>query len=145
MAATRNPLPNRSASLANESGSTFSAPVAIELRVVGPIHRSAFAVSVTGVLAYRSGGAQQRQLVWMDRAGNLTGKVGGVDDTALSNPTLTADGQRVAVGRSPQGNADTWLVDVARGVASRFTFGPGSENSPVWSPDGRRIRTTSRA
>ena len=105
--------------------------------------RSAFAVSVTGVLAYRAGGTQRRQLVWMDRAGNLTGKVGGVDDSALSNPTLTADGQRVAVGRALQGNADIWLVDVARGVASRLTFDGGSENSPVWSPDGRRIVFTS--
>ena len=30
-------------------------------------------------------------------------------------------------------------MNLARGVNTRFTFGPGSSNSPVWSPDGTRI------
>ncbi|MGH9935298.1 MAG: hypothetical protein ACREAM_03575, partial [Blastocatellia bacterium] len=32
-----------------------------------------------------------------------------------------------------------WIIDVARGIASRLTFDPGWETRPVWSPDGRRI------
>jgi Tol biopolymer transport system component len=31
---------------------------------------------------------------------------------------------------------DLWLRDIASGVSQRFTFGPFSAYSPVWSPDG---------
>jgi Tol biopolymer transport system component len=31
------------------------------------------------------------------------------------------------------------LIDLARNVPSRFTFDPGNENNPVWSPDRSRI------
>jgi Tol biopolymer transport system component len=42
--------------------------------------------------------------------------------------------------RDPQtGNFDIWLHDIARGAESRFTFGPASNQFPVWSPDGTRI------
>ena len=34
---------------------------------------------------------------------------------------------------------DIWLYDLARGTASRFTFGPKINEFPVWSPDGSRI------
>jgi Tol biopolymer transport system component len=34
---------------------------------------------------------------------------------------------------------DLWLIDVARGVASRLTTDPGDERDPVWSPDSREI------
>jgi hypothetical protein len=37
----------------------------------------------------------------------------------------------VANARSVQGNYDVWLTDVARAVATRFTFDPAGEYSPV--------------
>jgi Tol biopolymer transport system component len=46
---------------------------------------------------------------------------------------------RVAGTRFVQQNADIWLLDVALGIGSRFTFHPGLENYPTWSPDGRHI------
>jgi eukaryotic-like serine/threonine-protein kinase len=36
-------------------------------------------------------------------------------------------------------NRDIWVMDLARGVQTRFTFGPGNSYRPVWSPDGARI------
>jgi Tol biopolymer transport system component len=45
----------------------------------------------------------------------------------------------VAVQRIDRGLRDIWLHDLARGTASRFTFGPGSNGYPAWSPDGRRV------
>jgi Tol biopolymer transport system component len=47
----------------------------------------------------------------------------------------------VAVGRGDlqTGVSDVWLLDVARGAASRFTFGPKTNDYPVWSPDGSHI------
>lgn len=115
-------------------------PVAIAQNVgaATTIERAAFTVSATGVLAHRPGGDQRRQLVWMDRVGRTVGTVGGPDDAALANPALAADGQRVGVTRSVQGNADVWLLDV-RGVLSRFTFDSSLDSTPVWSGDGRRL------
>lgn len=36
-----------------------------------------------------------------------------------------------------EGNTDLWLLDGAR--TSRFTFAPGLDRYPIWSPDGPRI------
>jgi serine/threonine-protein kinase len=34
---------------------------------------------------------------------------------------------------------DIWTWDLARETLTRLTFDPGQDESPVWSPDGRRI------
>ena len=100
--------------------------------------RGAFAAA-SGVLAHRAGGGERRQLAWVDRAGIVRGTVGPPDESGLSNPELAPDGRRVAVHRTVQGNTDVWLIEVGRGVASRFTFNASNDGFPLWSPDGRRI------
>jgi hypothetical protein len=37
------------------------------------------------------------------------------------------------------GNPDIWLLEVARGVLTRFTSDKAANYSPRWSPDGRRL------
>jgi Tol biopolymer transport system component len=108
--------------------------------------RSAFAVSESGVIAYRSGtGGNRRQLHWIDRSGKVLGTVGTPDETALAFPTLSPDGRYVAVARTGgsdrtgQGGADVWLIEVARASVSRFTSDPDADTRPVWSPDSSRI------
>jgi Tol biopolymer transport system component len=101
--------------------------------------RSAFSASAAGILAYRAGAAARRQLVWVDRTGKVLGAIGPPDENALANLALAPGDQRVAVHRTVQGNNDVWLVDVGRGVPSRFTFDAGIDFSPVWSPDGSRV------
>jgi Tol biopolymer transport system component len=32
-----------------------------------------------------------------------------------------------------------WLLDLVRGVSTRFTFDLSLDSSPVWSPDGTRV------
>jgi Tol biopolymer transport system component len=98
-----------------------------------------FGVSQTGVLAYIAGGAPGGvQITWFDRSGRPAGTVGppGIIQWA----SLSPDGAMVATNRDdPQsGVSDLWLHDLARGTASRFTFG-GNARSPIWSPDGARI------
>jgi Tol biopolymer transport system component len=78
-------------------------------------------------------------LVWLDRTGKVLGTVGPPDENAPTSFALSPDGQHVANARSVQGNYDIWLIDVARSVATRFTFDLASEYSPVWSPDGTRV------
>jgi Tol biopolymer transport system component len=104
----------------------------------GSFH-SAFSVSGDGVLTHRPGAGSRRQLVWVDRAGKLVGAIGPPDENALANPELLPDGQRIAVARTVQGNADVWLIDVGTGVPTRFTFDISLENAAVWSPDGSQV------
>jgi Tol biopolymer transport system component len=106
-----------------------------------------------GALAYRTGAAA-RQLTWMDRTGKTMGAAGEPESTGLLHPELSPDGRRVAVYRNVQNNGDIWLLDLLRvGFAganggageqdgarlTRFTFDPGRDTTPVWSPDGERI------
>jgi len=37
------------------------------------------------------------------------------------------------------GNNDLWLYDLRRDLSTRFTFGAGTKNSPVWAPDGSMV------
>jgi len=102
-----------------------------------------FSASQTGaVLAYCTGAVENiPQLTWFDRSGNRVGKLG--DPVHQFNIRLSPDGKKVASEiYDPQVsgvNSDIWLYDVARGVKSRLTSGPGSPRSPCWSPDGKHI------
>ena len=105
------------------------------------MYRSAFAASAAGVLAYRTGAATaRRQLVWIARSGKVLGTLGPRDEFGLSSPEIAPDGRRIALFRTTQEqNNDSWLLDVERGVPSRFTFDPGLDSMPLWSPDGGRV------
>lgn len=100
-------------------------------------HRGAFSVSQTGVLAYRPTG--DTELVWFARTGQRMEKVG--TPGRYSNPALSPDSRQVAVARvDPEtGTTDIWLYELARAVASRFTFDPASDDMPLWTPDGSHI------
>ena len=97
----------------------------------------AFAVSRSGLIAWRGGTGGRRQLVWFSRTGERLGALGEADDSMFSSPEVSPDGRRVAVTRGPVGTGDIWLVDSAR--ASRFTFNPAEERGSIWSPDGSRV------
>jgi Tol biopolymer transport system component len=101
----------------------------------------AFSVSASGLVAYRAGGADHRQLLWFDRAGKALGVFGAPDQAGLAGPDIAPDGRRVAVSRTVQGNNDVWLLDGTR--MGRFSFEPGVDSFPLWSPDGLRIVTSS--
>jgi len=111
---------------------TVAYPVAVDTRTLA----GAFSVSAAGLLAYRSGGAVRRQLMWFDRSGKALGTLGPPDEGELSNPTIAPDG-RVAVERLGPEGRDIWLLDGER--TTRFTFTPGNDRLPIWSPDGSRI------
>jgi eukaryotic-like serine/threonine-protein kinase len=97
----------------------------------------AFSVSMTGLLAHRVTIAGERQLVWVTRTGTRVSTVGLQDENNLLNPALSPDGKRVAVQRTIDGNADTWVLD--DDSVTRVTLHPKNDNAPVWSPDGRRL------
>jgi serine/threonine protein kinase len=134
-------------------GALFAAPFDIDRRrltgdsvpirptaTLPPSGRMAISFSSTGLLAYvHDSSVGQRRLVWIDRAGTVVGTVGQPDDAGLANPELSPDGRRLAVTRLTQGAPNVWLMDVARGVPTRFTVDPGRQSAPFWSSDGKRI------
>ena len=112
---------------------TLADPVAFDAAIAA----SAVSVSAAGLVAYRAGGANRRQLAWFDRSGKALGTMGAPDENDLSAPSVSPDGRRVAVYRTVQGNTDIWLLDGTR--TSRFTFDAALDRFPIWSPDGSRI------
>jgi eukaryotic-like serine/threonine-protein kinase len=90
-----------------------------------------------GLLTFASGGSGDWQLLWMDRASKqLTIIVDKLPD--LQNALLSPQGDRIAM-QIDAGVNDIWVLDVARGVKTRLTFGPVANTFPVWSPDGKWI------
>ena len=80
-------------------------------------------------------------LTWFDQQGNSAGTLG--DPGEYSTPAISPDGSRVAVAMGAQPNRDIWILDVARGASTRFTFDPARDDYPVWSPDGKDIAFSS--
>jgi dipeptidyl aminopeptidase/acylaminoacyl peptidase len=101
--------------------------------------RGNFSVSSTGVLAHSRGLPTLGQLTWFARDGRVQGTVLEVGDFASIR--LSQDETRLAVSIVDVATytPDVWLVDLTRGVRTRFTFDPGSDVFPVWSPDGSQI------
>jgi serine/threonine protein kinase len=102
---------------------------------------NAVSAAAAGMLAYRSGGGQLRQLTWVDRNGHVLGPIGTPDRDSPSSPVLSPDGKTVALmrGNLASRNIDIWLTDVGRGILRRFTVDPGVDGNPIWSPDGGRV------
>src|SRR5262249_29978993 len=103
------------------------------------IFSAAFA-SANGVIAFRRGSATGlRQLVWFDRSGKEISGLGDATKGSTVVPELSPDEKRVAVHRAVDGNVDVWIIDLTRGVPSRFTSDPSLDIYPTWSPDGQWI------
>jgi serine/threonine protein kinase len=114
-------------------------PVAEHVASSSPSGFASFSASLTGILAYASGSSPNRQLAWFSRDGRRLGSLGQVGEYA--SPALSPDEKKVAVARidSQTRTPDIWLFDLNRGTETRFTFDPGSDRAPLWSPDGREI------
>ena len=116
-------------------------PVAEDIDLVSASQaQHQFSVSQNGVLAHSSGnGAVGYQLTWFDRAGQIAGNLG--TPGFINWGAISPDGNTVAVDRRDDANGifDIWLHDLTRQTASRFTFGPRTNDFPVWSPDGSHV------
>jgi len=111
--------------------------------IVSASHRN-FSVSENGLLVFDPSSDRQRNaLIWVDREGK---KLSSLDElTNCGIAVLSADDQRLAVARRDMqtGNSDLWTSDASGKGLTRFTFDPGNDDFPVWSPDGQRIFWTS--
>jgi eukaryotic-like serine/threonine-protein kinase len=116
-------------------------PFPIAERVEGtPVGDADFSVSQTGMLTHLLGQPLPDGLfTWMDRSGRKLGTVGSPGSMAAV--ALSPDEKRIATRLFDRESRsrDIWTLEIARGLATRFTFDPGNENFPIWSPDGSRI------
>jgi Tol biopolymer transport system component len=102
---------------------------------------AAFSVSDGGDLLYGPGSSQTNgQITWFDRNGKPLGNVGTV---GVQRVWLSRDDKTLAIDRyhttSSASGSDIWLMELPRGVSTRFTFRQKLAARPVWSPDSRRI------
>ena len=82
----------------------------------------------------------RRSLVWVDRKGREVGTLGG--EGGYEDVRISPEGKKVAVTlRDPSRgqNQDIWVLDGARGTASRITDERTDEFDPAWFPDGENL------
>ena len=119
-------------------------PIPVAERVGSLFLSGQFSVSPSGVLAFRGGKTALwlSRLSWFDRQGRQLGNVGDTGTYSYTDLALSPDGTRLAATRiEPKagGEGDIWLLDLIRGVSTRFTFDLAPDSAPVWSPDGTRV------
>jgi eukaryotic-like serine/threonine-protein kinase len=120
-----------------DTGMVSGDPVVIAQGFLGG--PAAVAASATGVIAYRTGSVQRRQLVWVDRKGNVLRAIGEPDTGNNGSPELSPDEQSAVVFSGRSGDNDIWIIELARGLARRMTDGPPADAHPTWDPDGQHV------
>ncbi len=120
-------------------------PVAEDVVVRSLTGVGVFSTTDAGDLLYQTGSRDAGSILqWFDRQGNPAGTI--ADEAYHNHVVLSPDGATAAVVLQDLGNGslDIWLVDVASGLRTRFTFDQASDNYPVWSPDGESLVFASR-
>ncbi|MBL8295483.1 MAG: serine/threonine-protein kinase, partial [Bryobacterales bacterium] len=102
-----------------------------------------FSVSANGTLFYgQLTMGQKVRFAWRDRKGKVLGTIGDPVE-GLGSFRLSPDESKVAYSLgAADGQLDIWILELARGVSTRFTFGRG--HSASWSPDGKHVYYTDR-
>ncbi|MDA2930045.1 protein kinase [Acidobacteria bacterium AH-259-O06] len=135
-----------------QAGSLLAVPFDLErLEVTGPSvsildgvmmepgGAAHFTLSRDGSLVYVPGGllVPDRKLVWVDRLGNVEPLL--AEPKGYMTPSVSPDGQHVAVTIREGSNYDIWVVEVRRGTLNPLTSHPGEDFDPIWTPDGKRV------
>ena len=125
--------------LARLEVSSDAVPVAEQVAMSGTA-ATEFSVSKTGTLVYLPGGVENasalRTLAWIDRKGHEEALK--AEPRGYFGVRVSPDGTRLALDIRDQKN-DIWVWTIARSTLTPFTFDPGLDSSPVWTPDSKRL------
>jgi Tol biopolymer transport system component len=102
--------------------------------------KAVFSASSNGRLAFMREVPQPSSILKrVDPDGRKSETLG--EPAAMSELAISPDGSKAAVViRNPQNtSSDIWIQDLTGSGRTRFTFEPGTEFGPVWSPDGNLI------
>jgi serine/threonine protein kinase len=113
-------------------------PILDDVASSGVLGTAQLSFSRTGTLVYRKGGGDSGlfTVAWLDSSGKtqpLLAKPG-----IYGRPSLSPDGQRLALEVAEGPGTDIWVYDPKRNTMTRSSF-TGAAMGPVWSPDGRYI------
>ena len=112
-------------------------PLAQGIMRAGGTGEAHYGIAGNGTLAYLSGRASARTVVWVDREGRETPIA--VPPRDYNYVQLSPDGTRLALdARDEEG--DIWIFDLERETPQRLTFDPGLNRGPLWAaPNGQRV------
>ena len=117
-------------------GNAVPVPGAHLVSYVSAFGRATLSVSDNGTILFGTG-SDHYQLTWFNREGKALNTVGQPDRYAALR--ISPDGKRIAtVLADAVGVPDIWLLDFARGIPSRLTFGKAF-GTPIWSPNDQHI------
>jgi eukaryotic-like serine/threonine-protein kinase len=120
------------------SGEPF--PVLEDVRYNATNGRAAFSVSESGALAYVAGTAiadrSRRRVVLVDRSGKALRQIGKEGNYATAR--LSPDGRHAVVEEAAPIRS-LRLLELERGIFTRFTVNEVDERNPVWSRDGSSV------
>ena len=90
------------------------------------------------LLVYQAG-SSQNELVWLNRQGIEA--EAAVERAEFNNGRLSPSGRSVVLSvRDPRlGTNDLWVLELDRRLLRRLTDDRSTENSPIWTADGRSV------
>ena len=102
---------------------------------------SGYRLSKNGTLVFRPAPSNAgRTLVWVDRKGIETPV--NIAARAISTPSVSPDGRRLAFAVAEGGRRDIWTYELATEKLARVTR-EGNNWAPIWTRDGQRLTFTS--
>jgi serine/threonine-protein kinase len=96
-----------------------------------------FDLSRTGALIYRSGGENLVTIDWLDASGSRRPLMSTPGEYVY--PTISPDGQRIAMVVVRGSKQEIWTYDWQRDVRSRITQDQLFNTNPCWTPNGRYL------
>lgn len=126
-----------------EDGANQSVSVLEDVEMDFTRGRAFYSISNDGLLVYApsaSGVSRNRTLAWIDGHEGAASLVPlNLRAADYQNPRLSPDGNSLAVAILTETGTDIWTCDdLDRGALSRLTHG-GSNGSPIWTADSRKI------